>query len=115
MRGLIDLGYVYIAQPPLYKVQQGKRIEYAYTDLRLQQLQEEMKSCQIQRYKGLGEMNPQQLWETTMDPQNRTLLQVSLQDALDADNVFTMLMGEEVEPRKDFIQANAIYAKNIDA
>jgi DNA gyrase subunit B len=116
MKPLIDLGYVYIAQPPLYKVQQGKRVEYVYTDEGLQQALEQMGGrANIQRYKGLGEMNPEQLWETTMDPEFRTLLQVSLKDAMDADQVFSMLMGEEVEPRKIFIQKNAIYASNIDA
>jgi len=116
MKPLIDLGYVFIAQPPLYKVQSGKRVEYVYSDDQLQKLLEEMGGRpQIQRYKGLGEMNPEQLWETTMDPENRTLLQVSLKDAMDADQVFSMLMGEEVEPRKQFIQENAIYANNIDA
>ncbi len=115
MKPLIDLGYVFIAQPPLYKVQQGKRVEYVYTDEALQRLLEEMGGRPtIQRYKGLGEMNPEQLWETTMDPERRTLLQVSLKDAMDADQIFTMLMGEEVEPRKAFIQENAIYASNID-
>jgi DNA gyrase subunit B len=115
MKPLIDLGYVFIAQPPLYKIQQGKRVEYVYTDEALQKLLEEMGGRPtIQRYKGLGEMNPEQLWETTMDPEKRTLLQVSLKDAMDADQVFTMLMGEEVEPRKLFIQENAIYASNID-
>ncbi len=116
MKPLIDLGYVFIAQPPLYKVQQGKRIEYVYTDDQLNKILEEMGGRpSIQRYKGLGEMNPEQLWETTMNPETRTLLQVSLKDALDADMVFSMLMGEEVEPRKNFIQDNAIYADNIDA
>lgn len=116
MKPLIDLGYVFIAQPPLYKVQSGKRVEYVYTDDQLQRILEEMGGRpSIQRYKGLGEMNPEQLWETTMDPENRTLLQVSLKDAMDADQVFSMLMGEEVEPRKQFIQENAIYANNIDA
>ncbi|HPG43265.1 MAG TPA: DNA topoisomerase (ATP-hydrolyzing) subunit B, partial [Acholeplasmataceae bacterium] len=116
MKPLIDLGYVFIAQPPLYKVQSGKRVEYVYSDDQLQKLLDEMGGRpQIQRYKGLGEMNPEQLWETTMDPENRTLLQVSLKDAMDADQVFSMLMGEEVEPRKQFIQENAIYANNIDA
>lgn len=116
MKPLIDLGYVYIAQPPLYKVQQGKRVEYVYTDVELNKLLEEMGGRPaIQRYKGLGEMNAEQLWDTTMDPETRTLLQVSLKEALDADMVFTMLMGEEVEPRKNFIQENAIYADNIDA
>ncbi len=116
MKPLIDLGYVFIAQPPLYKVQQGKRIEYVYTDDQLTKALAEMTGRpNIQRYKGLGEMNPEQLWETTMDPENRTLLQVSLKDAMDADQVFSMLMGEEVEPRKAFIQENAIYANNIDA
>lgn len=116
MKPLIDLGYVFIAQPPLYKVQSGKRVEYAYSDEQLNKLLEEMGGRPtIQRYKGLGEMNPEQLWETTMDPERRTLLQVSLKDAMDADQVFSMLMGEEVDPRKQFIQENAIYANNIDA
>lgn len=116
MKPLIDLGYVFIAQPPLYKVQSGKRVEYVYSDEQLQKILEEMGGRPgIQRYKGLGEMNPEQLWETTMDPERRTLLQVSLKDAMDADQVFSMLMGEEVEPRKQFIQENAIYASNIDA
>lgn len=116
MKPLIDLGYVFIAQPPLYKVQAGKRVEYVYTDEALQKILAEIGGRpSIQRYKGLGEMNPEQLWDTTMDPENRTLLQVSLKDAMDADQVFSMLMGEEVEPRKAFIQENAIYASNIDA
>lgn len=116
MKPLIDLGYVFIAQPPLYKVQSGKRVEYVYSDEQLNKLLEEMGGRPtIQRYKGLGEMNPEQLWETTMDPERRTLLQVSLKDAMDADQVFSMLMGEDVDPRKQFIQENAIYANNIDA
>ena len=116
MKPLIDLGYVFIAQPPLYKIQQGKRVEYVYTEEALNKLLEEMGGRpNIQRYKGLGEMNPEQLWDTTMDPETRTLLQVSLTDAMDADQTFSMLMGEEVEPRKQFIQQNAIYASNIDA
>ncbi len=115
MKPLIDLGYVYIAQPPLYKVQQGRNVQYLYSEEALNKVLAEMNGRpSIQRYKGLGEMNPEQLWETTMDPEERTLLQVSLKDAMDADLIFSMLMGEEVEPRKAFIQDNAIYASNID-
>ncbi|MGB0174887.1 MAG: toprim domain-containing protein, partial [Acholeplasmataceae bacterium] len=115
MRPLIEKGYIYMAQPPLYKVQQGKRVEYLYDDEALDKLLKELGGRpSIQRYKGLGEMNPEQLWDTTMDPDHRTLLQITLEDAMDADQVFSMLMGEEVEPRKEFIQENAIYANNID-
>jgi DNA gyrase subunit B len=115
MRPLIEKGYIYMAQPPLYKVQQGKNIQYLYDDESLDATLKEMGGRpSIQRYKGLGEMNPEQLWETTMDPDTRTLLQITLSDAMDADQVFSMLMGEEVEPRKEFIQQNAIYASNID-
>jgi DNA gyrase subunit B len=115
MKPLIEQGYVYIAQPPLYKVQAGKRIEYAYTEADLKKLLEEMgPRSSIQRYKGLGEMNAEQLWDTTMDPEFRTLLQVSLEDAIEADDVFSMLMGDDVLPRREFIQENAVYVENLD-
>jgi len=117
MYPLIEKGYIYIAQPPLYKIQQGKKVQYVYSD---EQLEEALKDYEdrtrvnIQRYKGLGEMNADQLWDTTMDPETRTLLQVTLNDAMEADEVFTMLMGEEVQPRKEFIQDNAQYVANLD-
>ncbi|MCY1118652.1 DNA topoisomerase (ATP-hydrolyzing) subunit B [Bacillus safensis] len=117
MRQIIENGYVYIAQPPLYKVQQGKRVEYVYNDKQLDELLKSLPQTPkpgLQRYKGLGEMNATQLWETTMDPDARTLLQVTLEDAIDADETFEMLMGDKVEPRRNFIEENAQYVKNLD-
>ncbi|OLP67132.1 DNA gyrase subunit B [Bacillus pumilus] len=117
MRQIIENGYVYIAQPPLFKVQQGKRVQYVYNDKQLDELLKSLPQTPkpgLQRYKGLGEMNATQLWETTMDPDARTLLQVTLEDAIDADETFEMLMGDKVEPRRNFIEENAQYVKNLD-
>jgi DNA gyrase subunit B len=120
MHALIDNEHLYIAQPPLYRIQAGRTTRYAYSDSEKDQTVAELtrgnekRKIDLQRYKGLGEMNPEQLWETTMNPETRTILKVSIEDALQADAIFEMLMGDAVPPRKSFIQAHAKDVKNLD-
>jgi DNA gyrase subunit B len=118
MRPLVENGNIYIAQPPLYKVQKGRKEYYVYSDKELEKLIDEEvgrgTNYGLQRYKGLGEMNPEQLWDTTMNPEERVVLRVEVEDALEADEIFTTLMGDKVEPRREFIEQNAKYVSNLD-
>ena len=120
MRELIETGHIYLAKPPLYKISRGKKSQVAFSDEERDQISEELKNgdanakVEISRYKGLGEMNAEELWETTMDPKNRILLKVTLEDAAKADEIFSILMGDEVEPRREFIEENAQYVTNLD-
>ena len=119
MRPLIEEGHIYLAQPPLFKVARGKQVRYAFSDAERDQYISELSGennlkVNVQRYKGLGEMDPKQLWETTMDPERRTMIKVTMEDAVKADEIFTILMGDKVAPRKEFIEKNAEYVKNLD-
>ena len=116
MRPLIENGHIYIAQPPLYNIKKGKQQYYAYSDQELNDILNEIgrEGIEVQRYKGLGEMNAEQLADTTMDPEKRTLLKVNMENAILADEIFTVLMGDKVEPRREFIQQNAKLVTNLD-